>query len=102
MWTKDQVQIFNTLPMVPLPQTAMWKYVAVTSIAIALVASYVAYSYRERWRESKPALNKLIGQNEQMVQEYEVVNQKLDKIRRDLSIMESTAFTKVVMKGTTI
>ena len=100
MWTKDQVQIFNTLPMVPLPQTAMWKYVAVTSIAIALVASYVAYSYRERWRESKPALNKLIGQNEQMVQEYEVVNQKLDKIRKDLSIMESTAFTKVVMKGT--
>ena len=86
--------------MVPLPQTATWKYVAVTSIAIALVASYAAYSYRERWMESKPALNKLIGQNEQMIQDYEVVNQKLDKIQGDLSIMESTAFTKVVMKGT--
>jgi|SRR6267378_6182150 len=86
--------------MVPLPQTATWKYVAAASIAIALVASYMAYSYRERWVESKTALNEFIAQNQQMVQDYTMVNQKLDKIQGDLSIMESTAFTKVVMKGT--
>jgi len=86
--------------MVPLPQTATWKYVAAASIAIALVASYWAYSYRERWVESKTALNEFIAQNQQMVQDYTMVNQKLDKIQGDLSIMESTAFTKVVMKGT--
>jgi anti-sigma-K factor RskA len=50
--------------------------------------------------ESQPALKKLIAQSEQMVQGYEEVTQKLDKLRGDLSIMESTAFTKVVMKGT--
>ena len=86
--------------MAPLLQTASWKYAAAASIGIAVVASYLAYSYHERWMESQPALNKLMGQNEQLVRDYEVVNQKLDKILGDLSIMESTAFTKVVMKGT--
>ena len=77
-----------------------WKYAAAASIVIALVASYLAYSYRERWIESQAALHVLIAQNQQMAQDYNVVNQKLDKIQGDLSIIESTAFEKVVMKGT--
>ena len=83
--------------IVPLP---IWKYAAAASIAMALVASYFAYSYRERWVESQTALQNLIAQNQQMAQDYNVVNQKLDKIQSDLSIIESTAFEKVVMKGT--
>jgi len=85
---------------VPSPQAFTWKYAATASIAIALIASYLAYSYRESWIESQAALNALTPQNRQMAQDYNVVNQKLDKIQGDMSIIESTSFTKVVMTGT--
>ena len=88
--------------VVPMATTQFttWKYAAAASIAIALVTSYLAYSYRSRWIESQAALNELTAQNQQIAKDYNVVNQKLDKIQSDLSIIESTAFKKVVMTGT--
>ena len=89
----------KVVPIAPA-QFAIWKYAAAASIAIALLASYLAYSYRARWIESQTALNELTAQNQQIAKDYNVVNQKLDKIQGDLSIIESTAFKKVVMTGT--
>jgi anti-sigma-K factor RskA len=78
-----------------------WKYAAAASIAFALLTSYLAYHYRQRWVDTQTNLDNLITQNQQMAENYNTVNQRLDKIQNDLSIMESTAFTKVVLKGTT-
>lgn len=77
-----------------------WKYAAAASIIIALGTSYLAYSYRQQWQQTRVTLNDLVAQNQRIAQEYSVVNQKLEKIQGDLSIIESTAFHKVVMKGT--
>ena len=77
-----------------------WKYAAAASIAFALLTSYLAYNYRQRWVDTQANLDNLITQNQQMAENYNTVNQKLDKIQNDLSIIESTAFTKVVLKGT--
>ncbi len=82
------------------PETSLWKYAAAASIAIALMTSYLAFYYRQQWQETSIALSEIIAQNQQLAQEYNVVNQKLDKIQSDVSIIENTAFTKVVMKGT--
>ncbi len=89
----------KVVPIASAPVTT-WKYAAAASVAIALMASYMAYSYRSRWIESQTALTELTAQNQQIAKDYNVVNQKLDKIQGDLSIIESTAFKKVVMKGT--
>ncbi len=77
-----------------------WKYAAAASVTIALGASYLAYNYHQQWQESNVALNNLIVQNQRVAQDYNVVNQKLEKIQGDFSIIENTAFHKVVMKGT--
>ena len=82
------------------PERTLWKYAAAASIAIALMTSYLAVYYRQQWQEASMTLTQIIAQNQQMAQEYNVVNQKLDKIQSDLSIIENTSFTKVVMKGT--
>ena len=60
----------------------------------------MSYSYRERWVRAQTASNELITRNQQKSQDYDSVNQKLDKIQEDLAIIESTAFEKIVMTGT--
>lgn len=77
-----------------------WKWAAAASIAVALTTSFLAYTYHERWKESSIALTNLLAQNQQMAQDYHVVNEKLDKIQHDFEVIENAAFTKVVMKGT--
>ncbi|MEQ8424897.1 MAG: anti-sigma factor [Cyclobacteriaceae bacterium] len=79
-----------------------WRYATAASVAIAALTSYMAYHYYNRWETTSQALDTLIAQNQQIAQDYNVVNEKLDKIQDDFSIIESAAFTRVVMKGTAI
>jgi anti-sigma-K factor RskA len=83
-----------------IPQTLVWKYATAASVAIALFSSFMAYKYRELWKADSNELAQIKSENQRMAEDYNVVNQKLDKIQGDLSIIESVAFTKVVLKGT--
>ena len=82
------------------PKQNFWKYAAAASVTIALGASYLAYNYRQQWQKTNVALTDLIALNQRVAQDYNVVNQKLEKIQGDFSIIGSSAFRKVVMKGT--
>jgi anti-sigma-K factor RskA len=77
-----------------------WKYATAASLAFALLASYLAYNYRARWQETTLSLNNLVAQNQRMAEDYNSVNQKLNKIENDFSVIENAAFSKVVLKGT--
>lgn len=85
--------------VVPISAT-WWKFAAAASIAIALMTSYMAFHYRQQWQQTELALNQLTEQNVRIANNYNVVNEKLDKLQGDLHIIESPAFTKVVMTGT--
>jgi anti-sigma-K factor RskA len=82
------------------PELPFWKYATAASVAVALFASYMAFQYRELWKTDSTELAQIKSENQRMAEDYNVVNQKLDKIQGDLAIIENTAFTKVVMKGT--
>lgn len=77
-----------------------WKYAAAAAIVMALALAYLAYDYRDKWLHSELALNKMIAQNRQVAEDYNRVNQRLDKMESDLNVINNPAFTKVVMKGT--
>lgn len=77
-----------------------WKFAAAASVAIALVSSYLAYDYHGKWKNTETSLTQLIAQNQQMAQDYNVVNQRLDKIEGDLHVIHNPAFKRVVMRGT--
>ena len=81
-------------------QINFWKYAAAACVALALVTSYLAYSYYSKWRNTENDLNELVAQNQQMAQDYNTVNQRLDKIENDIKVIDNPAFTRVVMKGT--
>ncbi len=77
-----------------------WRLAAAASVVLGLVASYFAYDYRNKWLTTTLAMNELIDRNQQIAENYNTVNQKLDKIHQDFSIIENVAFTKVILKGT--
>lgn len=77
-----------------------WKYAAAASIVVAVGAMYLAYDYHAKWKNSEFALNGLIAQNQQIAQDYNRVNLRLDKMENDLHVIDNPAFTKVIMKGT--
>ena len=87
--------------VVPMATTvSYWKWAAAASITFALLASTLAYNYRQRWVNTQISLNNLMAQNQQMAQNYNTVNDRLNKIQNDFGIIENSAFRKVVMNGT--
>ena len=90
---QNQTKVVSLVP-------SYWRLAAAASITIGLFVSYLAYDYRDKWLKTVVALNSMVDENQQIAQNYNIVNQKLDKIEQDFSVIENTAFTKVVMKGT--
>ncbi len=87
--------------VVPLFSTiSSWRYATAASIAFALLSSYLAFNYWNRWKNSETTLANLITQNQQVAKDYNTVNQRLDQIELDVKITTDPDFTRVVMKGT--
>ncbi len=80
--------------------SSTWRWLAAASVIFALTASYFAFDYREKWISATVALNNLIDSNQQIAQDYNNVNQRLDKIQNDFSIIENSSFSRVVLRGT--
>ena len=80
--------------------SSFWRFAVAASITVAVVASYFAYDYRGKWINSQGKLTELIAQNQRVAQDYNTVNQRLDKIESDLKIVDNPDFKRVVMKGT--
>jgi hypothetical protein len=77
-----------------------WKYGMAASLALALVTSFLAYNYYNKWENSESNLNKLISQNQRIASEYNQVNQRLDKIESDIKVIDNPAFKRTVLSGT--
>jgi anti-sigma-K factor RskA len=80
--------------------TSFWKLAAAASVSIALITSYLAYNYWNKWRLTELRLTELVAQNQQMAKDYNTVNERLDDFEKDLNIVNNPAFSRIVMKGT--
>ena len=81
-------------------QISFWRLAAAASISIAVIASYFAYSYYSKWKATESSLATLIAQNQQVAQDYNQVNQRIDRLENDLKVMDDPGFQRVVMTGT--
>lgn len=88
--------------IIPMQQavSSSWRYATAASIAIALLSSYLAYTYWGRWKRSESNLTELTAQNLRIAQDYNNVNLRLDQIETDLKISNSPEFARVILKGT--
>jgi anti-sigma-K factor RskA len=88
----------KVVPMISNPFNG-WRYATAASITIALLSSYLAYNYWNKWRSSESNLTELIAQNQRIAQDYNNVNLRLDRMENDLKITSNPDFARVVMKG---
>jgi anti-sigma-K factor RskA len=88
------------IAMKPDSNAGWMRYAASVSILVAVSASILAYTYYNNWKNTEAQLTSLIAQNQQIASDYNVVNQRLDKIENDFNVVSSSAFSKVTMKGT--
>jgi len=77
-----------------------WKFAAAASLAIALISSYLAYDYWNKWKKTEESLTTLVAQNQRVADDYNRVNNRLDQIEKDLNVLDNPNFKRVVMKGT--
>jgi anti-sigma-K factor RskA len=77
-----------------------WKAATAASIAIAVLASYLAFNYKGELNQTRERLDNLIAQNQQMAQDYNIVNQRLDQIENTIKIIDNPSYKRVIMKGT--
>ncbi len=77
-----------------------WKYAAAASVGIALLTSFMAYNYWSKWKNSQTELALLVEKNQQIAQDYNQVNLRLDKMENDLKVVGNPSFERVIMKGT--
>jgi glucan phosphoethanolaminetransferase (alkaline phosphatase superfamily) len=75
------------------------KWLPAASVAVALITSYLAFNYWNKWKNTENNLTELIAQNQRVAQDYNTVNKRLDGIEKDLKITNNPAFNRVVMKG---
>jgi anti-sigma-K factor RskA len=80
--------------------TGVWRMAVAASISATLIASYFAYDYRDKWKSSQNDLSNLIAQNQRVAEDYNRVNQRLDKIESDVKVIDNPAFKRVIMNGT--
>jgi anti-sigma-K factor RskA len=77
-----------------------WKFAAAASVSIALITSYLAYNYYDKWVSSSNQLSELLAQNQRIAQDYNQVNQRLDSLKRDVDVLSDPRFQRIIMKGT--
>ena len=82
------------------PGLTFWKFAVAASLAIALITSYLAYDYRDKWKKTESNLAELTAQNQQMASDYNTVNQRLDAIENDLRVTNNPDFNRILMRGT--
>ena len=96
----QQKPVGKEVQLDPAKITSFWRLAAAASISLALITSYLAYTYYSKWKDTQSDLTDLIAQNQRIAQDYNQVNERLDKIEKDIDVFNNPAFKRVIMKGT--
>lgn len=97
----DQQDDKNVIPL-KLTSNSMrfLQFAVAASLSLAIISSFIAYNYYNKWRTTVVSLNELTSRNQQIAEDYNTVNNRITEIETDLRVMNSPDFKRVVMKGT--
>jgi anti-sigma-K factor RskA len=90
----------KVIPMNENSSAKWWKFATAASVSIAVISSYLAFTYKTELNSTQASLDQLTAQNRQMASDYNSVNQRLDNIENTIKIIDNPSFKRVVLKGT--
>jgi anti-sigma-K factor RskA len=82
------------------PRVVIWKYATAASLVFAISASLLAYVFWTNWKQTENDLQERIALSQRMASDFNTVNERLNKIEKDMGVYDNPQFQKVVMKGT--
>ncbi len=83
------------------PLRPMWSnYLTAASVSLLLVSGFFAYYFFGKWQAAEEQLSNLIAQNQKMAQDYNLVNERLDALAANFSIINNPSFRSVALRGT--
>lgn len=86
----------KVVEMQPTP-SRVWNYVAAASIALALVSSYLAYDYHNRWKQVEKVYSETLASYDLLADQNNKVNNKLDQIEEDFKVLVNPDFARIEM-----
>jgi anti-sigma-K factor RskA len=98
--TKASVRSEKQVSFTAEPSAKWWQLATAASVTLALIATYYAIDYKSQLSSTRQSLNALQAQNQQMAQDYNVVNQRLDNIENTIKIIDNPAYKRIIMRGT--
>ncbi|MCU0384213.1 MAG: anti-sigma factor [Cyclobacteriaceae bacterium] len=93
--TKRSIQAKSNTKSV---QPYFWAVAA--SVSIALISSVLSVYFYFKWQGSEKSLANLLAQNQQLAQDYTIVNQKIDRLENDLSVLYNPNTERIILNGT--
>jgi anti-sigma-K factor RskA len=95
----------TTKKVAALPNTStsplkMWRYATAASLLIAVTTGILAFIFWSNWKRTETDLEERIALSSRITQDFESVNNRLNKIEGDLNVYDNPQFERIVLKGT--
>lgn len=76
------------------------NFAIAASVSIAVLASVMAFYFYNQWQSAEDQLAVMIVQNQEVADNYQFVNQRLQSLETDVEILGNPNFDRVAMNGT--
>ena len=77
----------------------VWTYVAAASVSVALVSSFMAYDFYNRWQQSRTAFEDMARANEVLAQQNQQIHRLIDDIEGSYNVLVNPDFGRVPMNS---
>lgn len=81
-------------------QSMPWMLATAASVTIAMIAGYFAIHYKQQLETTTKELDNLVARSSQIAEQYNQVNQDIDKLESTLDVLDNPSYKKIVMQGT--
>ncbi|UXX79465.1 anti-sigma factor [Reichenbachiella carrageenanivorans] len=101
---KIKTQISASAPKaIEMPTVAPerpFNFAVAASVSVAILASALAFYFYSQWQSTQGQLEVLIAQNQEVADNYQFVNKRLQGLESDLDILSSPDYARIAMNGT--
>lgn len=77
-----------------------WKLMVAASVLVTMMSAMAAFYFYSKWQTTDDQMSQMIAQNFLMAENVTRVNQELEDVKSNLSVLISPEFSRIVLNGT--
>lgn len=96
----ENSSVMENLPRLEERSSGAWKLMIAASISITTLSVLSAFYFWNQWKTSDLELSHLISQNLEIASNFNRVNNDLNDLREDVSVLISPEYQRIILEGT--